>query len=320
MNWRRSASAALLAALIACGPAILSAHAATIIAIVNDQPITELDLKQRIALLEVMDDVPRGGMDDRKALRQLIDQTVKIQEAKRYNLLPSDTELNERIKVLAKNMKLTVDQLYAKLEEKGVSRTAFIEYVKAGMGFNRIMQGKYGQQVKASDAEIDTMEVELETQCMRILALGSPVAHDLRFVLSVVRISGDFERIADLSRGIAKKVVRWSGGAGPTEVPGTLADMATSAQAMMADVLAALADEDAELCREVRRADRRVDDLNKEVIATSRQLIQDDPSLAAEAIDIMQIAQRIERIADITTNIAEDVIVLVEGRVVRHGD
>jgi phosphate transport system protein len=176
------------------------------------------------------------------------------------------------------------------------------------------------QEVKASDAEIDTMEVELETQCMRILALGSPVAHDLRFVLSVVRISGDFERIADLSRGIAKKVVRWSGGAGPTEVPGTLADMATSAQAMMADVLAALADEDAELCREVRRADRRVDNLNKEVIATSRQLIQDDPTLTAEAIDMMQIAQRLERIADITTNIAEDVIFLVEGRVVRHGD
>jgi phosphate transport system protein len=176
------------------------------------------------------------------------------------------------------------------------------------------------QEVKASDAEIDTMEVELETQCMRILALGSPVAHDLRFVLSVVRISGDFERIADLSRGIAKKVVRWSGGAGPTEVPGTLADMATSAQAMMADVLAALADEDAELCREVRRADRRVDNLNKEVIATSRQLIQDDPTVTAEAIDIMQIAQRLERIADITTNIAEDVIFLVEGRVVRHGD
>jgi phosphate transport system protein len=70
----------------------------------------------------------------------------------------------------------------------------------------------------------------------------------------------------------------------------------------------------------VRRADRRVDNLNKEVIATSRQLIQDDPTLTAEAIDIMQIAQRLERIADITTNIAEDVIFLVEGRVVRHGD
>lgn len=172
--------------------------------------------------------------------------------------------------------------------------------------------------VKAGDNEIDAMEVDLETQCMKVLALGAPVAHDLRFVLSVVRISADFERIADLSRGIAKKVIRWSDSSRPIEVPGALADMAEASKTMLADVLAALSDEDPELCREVRRADRRVDDLNKEVVAGARQLIQDDVSRTAEGIDLMQIAQRLERIADITTNIAEDVIFLVEGRVVRH--
>ncbi|MFM8733184.1 MAG: phosphate signaling complex protein PhoU [Phycisphaerales bacterium] len=172
--------------------------------------------------------------------------------------------------------------------------------------------------VKAGDNEIDAMEVDLETQCMKVLALGAPVAHDLRFVLSVVRISADFERIADLSRGIAKKVIRWSDSSRPVEVPGALADMAEAAKTMLADVLAALSDEDPELCREVRRADRRVDDLNKEVVAGARQLIQDDVSRTPEGIDLMQIAQRLERIADITTNIAEDVIFLVEGRVVRH--
>jgi len=185
-----------------------------------------------------------------------------------------------------------------------------------------LLQGDVGaaQQVKAGDNEIDAMEVDLETQCMKVLALGAPVAHDLRFVLSVVRISADFERIADLSRGIAKKVIRWSDSSRPVEVPGALADMAEAAKTMLADVLAALSDEDPELCREVRRADRRVDDLNKEVVAGARQLIQDDVARTAEGIDLMQIAQRLERIADITTNIAEDVIFLVEGRVVRHGD
>jgi phosphate transport system protein len=172
--------------------------------------------------------------------------------------------------------------------------------------------------VKAGDNEIAAMEVDLETQCMKVLALGAPVAHDLRFVLSVVRISADFERIADLSRGIAKKVIRWSDSSRPVEVPGALADMAEASKTMLADVLAALSDEDPELCREVRRADRRVDDLNKEVVAGARQLIQDDVARTAEGIDLMQIAQRLERIADITTNIAEDVIFLVEGRVVRH--
>jgi phosphate transport system protein len=112
--------------------------------------------------------------------------------------------------------------------------------------------------VKAGDNEIDAMEVDLETQCMKVLALGAPVAHDLRFVLSVVRISADFERIADLSRGIAKKVIRWSDSSRPVEVPGALADMAEASKTMLADVLAALSDEDPELCREVRRAARRI--------------------------------------------------------------
>lgn len=174
------------------------------------------------------------------------------------------------------------------------------------------------QEVKGGDSEIDVMEVDLEGQCMRILALGAPVAHDLRFVLSVVRISSDFERIADLSRGIAKKVVRWSGEGAAVQVPDELADMGEATRQMLAEVLSALANEDADLCRELRRADRRVDALNKEVIARSRAMIASEVGRTQEAIDLMQVAQRLERIADITTNIAEDVIFLVEGRIVRH--
>lgn len=160
MTWRRLPAAALIAALLALAP---PTQAANIVAIVNDQPITELDLTQRIALLEVMDDVPRGGIDKKKALRQMIDQTVKIQEAKRYNMLPSDAELTDRIKRLAQNLKLTPDQLYAKLEAKGISKEAFRDYVKAGMGFNRIIQGKYQQDIKASEAEVDAKMAELKS-------------------------------------------------------------------------------------------------------------------------------------------------------------
>lgn len=160
MTWRRLPAAALIAALLTLAP---PAQAANIVAIVNDQPITELDLTQRISLLEVMDDVPRGGIDKKKALRQMIDQTVKIQEAKRYNMLPSDAELTDRIKRLAQNLKLTPDQLYAKLEAKGISKEAFRDYVKAGMGFNRIIQGKYQQDIKASEAEVDAKMAELKS-------------------------------------------------------------------------------------------------------------------------------------------------------------
>lgn len=165
MNWRRLPSAALFAGLIACSPLLLPAahgQSPNIVAIVNDQPITELDLTQRIALLEIMDDVPRGGMDKKKALNQMINQVVKTQEATRYSLLPSQAELDARIKQLASGMKLTVDQLYAKLAAKGITKATFNDYIKAGMGFNRIMQGKYGQQVKASDAEIDAKMAEVK--------------------------------------------------------------------------------------------------------------------------------------------------------------
>jgi peptidyl-prolyl cis-trans isomerase SurA len=154
--------AALLAAVLAFAPAAY-AQTPSIIAIVNDHPITELDLTQRIALLEVMDDVPKGGMDKKKALNQLIDQEVKIQEAKRYNLLPTDTDLADRIKRLAEGLKLTTDSLYAKLEAKGISKQAFRDYVRAGMGFQRIIQGKYQQQIKASDAEVDAKMAEVKT-------------------------------------------------------------------------------------------------------------------------------------------------------------
>ncbi len=174
------------------------------------------------------------------------------------------------------------------------------------------------ERVKAGDSEIDQMEVDMENQCMRVLALGSPVAHDLRFVLAVIRISSDFERIADLARGVAKKVIRWQAAPDPVEIPPSMADMAFATRDMMHRALEALAAEDADGCREILRADRRVDSLNKEVVAYSREAIVRDTNHTSVAIDFMQVAQRLERIADIATNIAEDVIFLSEGRVVRH--
>ena len=162
MNLLRLLPAAVLAAVLGLSPAA-HAQSPAIIAIVNDHPITELDLTQRIALLEIMNDVPKGGLDKKAALHQLIDQEVKLQEAQRYNLLPTDTDLADRIKKLAENLKLTTDALYAKLDAKGISKDAFRQYVRAGMGFQRIIQGKYQQKFKATDAEIDAKMAEVKS-------------------------------------------------------------------------------------------------------------------------------------------------------------
>jgi len=174
------------------------------------------------------------------------------------------------------------------------------------------------ESVRNGDDEIDAMEVELEGICMRLLALAQPVASDLRFILSVIRISGELERIADLARGISKKLIKLA--AVPEIVlPPSMTDLAFAARTMLSDVLAALSNQDPALCRQVRRADKRVDDLYKEVLSWGREEIPRHVAATGAAIDVLTIAQRYERMADMTTNIAEDVIFLVEGRIVRHG-
>lgn len=171
--------------------------------------------------------------------------------------------------------------------------------------------------VRAGDDEIDQMEVHLEQACLRVLALAHPVASDLRFILAVMRINSELERIADLTRGIAKRLIRLRSMA-PVELPEPLTDLALAARTMLADVLAALASEDPALGRQVRRSDDRVNDLQRAVLVWCREEIPKNLEATESAIELMTMAQRFERIADITTNIAEDVIFLVEGRVVRH--
>ncbi len=138
------------------------------------------------------------------------------------------------------------------------------------------------ESVKAGDAEIDRMELELEASCMRLLALAQPVAGDLRLILSVIRISGQLERVADLARGIAKKLIKVSA-LDAIAIPPSMTDLAFATRTMLSDVLAALANEDAALCRQVRRSDQRVDDLYKEILIWGREEIPQPPEAAAAA-------------------------------------
>lgn len=171
--------------------------------------------------------------------------------------------------------------------------------------------------VRRGDDEIDQMEVSIEAQCMRLLALAHPVATDLRFVLAVIRISGELERIGDLARGIAKRIIKLSQ-VDAVELPSSLIDLAFGARTMLSDVLSAMANEDAQLCRQVRRSDQRIDDIHKTVLVWAREEIPKSADSASMAIEFLSIAQRFERIADLASHVADDVIFLIEGRVVRH--
>lgn len=174
------------------------------------------------------------------------------------------------------------------------------------------------RRIRAGDEEIDRMQIEIENECMRLLALGQPVASDLRTIVTVLRMSGEFERMGDFAKGIAKRIVKISEG-DVVRVPESLLDMAKATQGMVSACLTLVANPDLNQCLQLRRDDDRIDQLNKEVLVWSRDEIYRNVDHTQAALDILSIAQRLERIADIATNVAEDLIYLIEGRIVRHG-
>ncbi len=177
--------------------------------------------------------------------------------------------------------------------------------------------GELAQAVIDSDPGIDLMEVNLEEECLKILALHQPVAHDLRFIIAVLKVTSDLERIGDLAAGIAKQG-RYLAGSGPSEVPYDLLGMAAKVRQMLRESLDALTEKDAVIARGVRVADDEVDAMDRLMYQEVRAAIRETPEKMEGLIRLQRVSQNLERIADHATNIAEDVIYLVEGEIVRH--
>jgi phosphate transport system protein len=167
------------------------------------------------------------------------------------------------------------------------------------------------------DREVDEMEVDIEQRCIEILALQQPVAKDLRFILAVLRVNNELERIGDLAKGIAKRILHLDE-LGYLSLPSMLTDMARSVRQMLSDVLSALSNNDVTLARQVRRNDQQIDDFQRRILQWGQQEIMEQGATTEAAIDTMNIARAMERIGDMCTNVAEDIIFLVEGEVVRH--
>jgi len=173
------------------------------------------------------------------------------------------------------------------------------------------------QRVMASDEEIDRMEVEVEEECLKILALYQPVAADLRLVVAALKINNDLERMGDLAKNIAKRVAQLAD-EGPIELPAEIRTMATLAQEMVRQSLEAVVNGDTALARQVREEDDAVDDARQRVRRMVLKGIKVEPEQVECLLRVNSVSKHIERIADMATNIAEDVIYMVEGDIVRH--
>jgi phosphate transport system protein len=168
------------------------------------------------------------------------------------------------------------------------------------------------------DREVDAMELELDEACISLLALHQPVARDLRFIAMAMRISNDIERIGDHAVNLAEAVTHL------VEHPPIgrfreLEDMGRIARQMVADALDALMRGDAATARAVRERDDLVDDLLDALFRILLTHMMENPRRIGPAMSLILAGRNLERVADLATNIAEDVVYLVEGQMIKHG-
>jgi len=174
-----------------------------------------------------------------------------------------------------------------------------------------------GQNVIDTDKQIDMLEVQVEEECLKILALHQPVAIDLRFIISILKINNDLERIGDLAANIAERSVELADG-DPIAVPPMVVHMAKCAQTMLKQSIDSLVNLDRSLADTVCLADDEVDDLHSHMYVFIEDKIRSDPAKLSLWIHYLAISRYLERIADHATNIAEDVIYMIEGEISRH--
>lgn len=173
------------------------------------------------------------------------------------------------------------------------------------------------QKVIDSDVKIDEMEVEVEEECLKALALYQPVAIDLRFIVAVMKMNSDLERIGDLAADIAKNGIALKNLPTP-KIPLDLHQMAYLAKAIVHKSLDALVNIDPYLAREVIKDDNDIDSMKREMKEDIIAAVKKDPDSAKALMTLLAITHRLERIGDHASNIAEDVIYMVEAEIVRH--
>ena len=212
-------------------------------------------------------------------------------------------------RAIAQLMKLLV-ALSAKVEES-------VKRVIHALEENNI---QVARDVIIDDEEIDTREIAIEEECLKIFALHQPVARDLRFLVAVLKINNDLERIGDLTQNIAYDVIYIL--SRPVLIKPARLDILgiyQKVQSMLKKSLDCIVNMELKSAYDILKADDEVDHLQREFETALIEVIKQDPADADVLIQYIHIARHLERIADHATNVAEDVIYLINGEIVRHG-
>ena len=179
------------------------------------------------------------------------------------------------------------------------------------------MDTELAVKVIRNDEQINRMEVDLEEECLKILALHQPVAHDLRTIIAILKINNDLERIADLSANICERVLEMAK-APPVDSPLEIAVMVLKTTEMLEKSLDSLVNADLDLAERILRLDDDVDKIHSGNYELFKDRVREHPEEVDSLLSYLTTSRHLERIADLATNIAEYVIYLNEGKIVRH--
>jgi len=182
----------------------------------------------------------------------------------------------------------------------------------------RTRDAKFCQMVFTGETAINQAERDIDELALDLLAMQQPMAIDLRFIMAIIKINADLERVGDQAVNIAQRVLDLISEP-PVELPVDVPKMASSVSTMVQRALQAFLDGHAEVAESVLQMDNVVDRMKDEAFVILVQKMQSDPALTRPALNVLLIARNLERIADHATNIAEDVIFWVRGADVRHG-
>jgi phosphate transport system protein len=172
-------------------------------------------------------------------------------------------------------------------------------------------------EVERRDTDVDQREVEVEEECLKMLALYQPVATDLRLIVAVLKINNDLEQIGDLAVNIARKAAAVAVEP-PIEIPLDIAGMWKKVQAMLRDSLDAMVEMNPELAEAVHARDDEVDRMKRDMRAKIEEVARQRPEMMGRLLRFLAVSRNLERIADYSVNIAEDVLYMVNGKIVRH--
>ena len=173
------------------------------------------------------------------------------------------------------------------------------------------------EEVIARDKEIDNLEIKVEEECLKILALYQPVAMELRFVVTILKMNNDLERMGDLAVNIAQRAVALAGKE-KIELISVFKVLAEKTQKMVTLSLDALINTDVKIAKKVMEADDEIDNLTYDFRKKAIEGIKSNPDRIEDYLHLRTVSKNLERIADQATNIAEDVVYLCTGEIIRH--